>query len=104
MNIRISALVLLAGLSGGSLKADSLNYTVTTGIGAGQSLYQFTQISTISIQPRSAAVLRPKREPSTSFIEWTADFSGTHDVAIESVLTGFSLQPCSLLTARLPSR
>jgi hypothetical protein len=38
----------------------------------------------------------PDGGPSTSFIEWTADFSGTHDVHIGTALTGFSfrtLQP-----------
>src|SRR5664280_2580173 len=32
----------------------------------------------------------PDVAPSTSFIEWAADFSGTYDVAIGSSLSGFS--------------
>jgi len=35
-------LVVTAGLFCGVLKADSLNYTVTTGVGAGQQFYQLT--------------------------------------------------------------
>jgi hypothetical protein len=38
----------------------------------------------------------PDANPATSFIEWTADFSGAHDVAAGSSLAGFSfttLQP-----------
>src|SRR5260370_19128025 len=42
MNKRLSILVLLAGLPYGLLKADTLNYTVNSGGGAGQQFYQFT--------------------------------------------------------------
>ena len=32
----------------------------------------------------------PDVDPSTSFVEWAADFSGLHDVAIGSSISGFS--------------
>jgi hypothetical protein len=121
MNIKLCILVLLAGLSCGLLKADRLEYTVTTGIGAGQALYQFTltnsgdtggtlfdlflslptplgNINTATIgtpagwgDPTGGLLFfGPDVSPSTSFIEWTADFSGVDDVAIGSSLSGFS--------------
>jgi hypothetical protein len=127
MNSRICVLVLLAGLPCGLLKADDLTYSLTTGIGAGQSLYQFTlsntgdtggtdfdlflalptdldNINTATIgtpvgwgDPAGGLLFfGPNVNPSTSFIEWTADFSGAHDLAIGRALTGFSfttLQP-----------
>jgi len=42
MKIKICTLILLAGLPCGLLRADTLSYTVTSGVGAGQALYQFT--------------------------------------------------------------
>jgi hypothetical protein len=121
MNTRFCILVLLAGLPCGLLKADRLDYTVTTGVGAGQALYQFTlsnsgttggalfdlflalptdvgNINTATIgtpvgwgdAAGGLLFFGPDVSPSTSFIEWTADFSGARDVAIGSTLTGFS--------------
>lgn len=127
MKTRCYILVLLAGLTGGLLRADNLNYTVETEVGAGQTRYQFTltntgdtggtlfdlfvelpveiaNINTASIgapagwgDPAGGLLFfGPDANPSTSFIEWTADFSGAHDVAAGSTLAGFSfttLQP-----------
>jgi hypothetical protein len=117
MNTKLYTLVLLAGL----MKADTLNYTVNTSPGAGQTLYQFTltnsgdtggslfdlflslptelsDINTAAIgtpvgwgDPAGGLLFfGPDVSPSTSFIEWTADFSGAHDVPIGGTLTGFS--------------
>jgi len=127
MKMKFCILVSLAGLSSGLLMADQLNYTVTTGIGAGQTLYQFTltntgdtggtlfdlflalptdisNINTATIgkpagwgDPSGGLLFfGPNANPGTSFIEWTADFSGAHDVPIGEALAGFSfttLQP-----------
>jgi hypothetical protein len=127
MKIRYCILFLLAGLTGGLLRADDLTYTVGKDIGAGQTRYQFTltntgdtggtlfdlflelpmeiaNINTASIgapagwgDPTGGLLFfGPDVNPATSFIEWTADFSGAHDVAIGSSLAGFSvttLQP-----------
>src|SRR5215472_6305687 len=127
MKTKFCILVSLAGLSSGLLMADQLNYTVTAGIGAGQTLYQFTLTNTgdtggtlfdlflalpIDISNINTATIGkpagwgdpsggllffgPDANPATSFIEWTADFSGAHDVPIGGTLSGFSfttLQP-----------
>ena len=121
MNIKLCTLILLAGLPCGLLRADTLNYTVTSGVGAGQALYQFTlsnsgttggpvfdlflalptdlaNINTATIgtpigwgDPAGGLLFfGPDVSPSTSFIEWTADFSGAHDVSIGGTLAGFS--------------
>src|SRR4051794_17330317 len=121
MKLRLSILVLLAGLPCGLLKADTLGYTVTPGVGAGQFFYQFTlansgatggplfdlflalptdlaNINTATIGVPAGwgdlagglLFFGPNVSPSTSFIEWTADFSGAHDVAIGGTLAGFS--------------
>lgn len=40
----------------------------------------------------------PDVSPATSFIEWTADAGGTHDVAIRSSLSGFSFTTLHAIT------
>ena len=44
----------------------------------------------------------PDANPSTSFIEWTADFSGAHDVAIGSILAGFSFTTLQPINGPIP--
>lgn len=121
MNMKICTLILLAGLPCGLLRADTLTYTATSGVGAGQALYQFTlsnsgttggpvfdlflalptdlaNINTAAIgapvgwgDPAGGLLFfGPDVSPSTSFIEWTADFSRAHDVPIGGTLAGFS--------------
>jgi hypothetical protein len=121
MKLKLCILILMAGLPYGLLKADTLNYTVNSGGGAGQQFYQFTltnsgttggplfdlflalptDISNVNTgtigKPtgwgdKSGGLLffGPDVSPSTSFIEWTADFSGAYDLATGSTLTGFS--------------
>jgi hypothetical protein len=127
MNAKFCIVVLLAGLACGRAKADTLNYTVTSGVGAGQQLYQLTLSNSgttggtlfdlfvsvpIDISDLNTATIGAPAgwgdstggllffgadaSPSTSFIEWTAAFSGADDVAIGGGLKGFSfatLQP-----------
>lgn len=120
MKIRFCIPVLLAGLACGLLQADSLNYvTSSAGAGqvlyqftlsntgsTGVTLFDLflalpTDIGNINTatigkpagwgDPSGGLLFfGPNVSPSTSFIEWTADFSGTRDVAVGSALTGFS--------------
>ncbi|MFL6447906.1 MAG: PEP-CTERM sorting domain-containing protein [Bryobacteraceae bacterium] len=121
MNRTLCILSLLAGVHCGLLKADRLDYTVTSTVGAGQVSYQFTltnsgatggpvfdlflalptdltniNTSAISKPPGwgdpagGLLFFGPNVSPSTSFVEWNADFSGDHDLAIGSARSGFS--------------
>jgi hypothetical protein len=129
MNMKLSILILTAGLSCGLAKADTLAYTLTPSGGAGQVLYQFTlnnsgdtggtifdlflslptelsNINTSTIgtpagwgDPAGGLLFfGADASPSTSFIEWTADFSGANDVAIGGHLSGFSFTASQPIT------
>ena|ERR1019366_8672625 len=117
MNMRI--LILLASISSGLLRADVVTYTITPNGGqseyqftltntadTGGTLFDLflslpTDISNIDTTTIGTPVgwgdptggllfFGPDVAPSTSFIEWAADFSGLYDVGIGSSLSGFS--------------
>jgi len=118
--MRKSILILAAAIcSIGPLNADLLTYTVTpnggeslyqftlTNMGAtGGTLYDLflslqTDIANIDTTTIGTPVgwgdptggllfFGPDTAPSTSFIEWSADFSGLYDVGIGNSLSGFS--------------
>ena len=117
MLIRI--LVLLATITTGLLRADNVTYTVAQNAGqfsyeftltntgdTGGTLYDLflslptdiTNIDTTTIgtpvgwgDPTGGLLFfGPDVAPSTSFIQWAADFSGTYDVGIGNSLSGFS--------------
>jgi hypothetical protein len=128
MNSRICTLVLLAGLSCGLIHADSLNYEITglgggkslyqftlsnTGTTGGTLFDLFlalpkalANIDTTTIgtpagwgDPSGGLLFfGPNGSPSTSFIEWSAEFSGAHDVAIGNQLAGFSFTSLQAIT------
>jgi hypothetical protein len=126
MNSRICTLVLLAGASCGLIRADSLNYTITglgggeslyqltltnTGTTGGTLFDLFVALPTPLANIDTGTIgtpagwgdpsggllfFGPNGSPATSFIEWSAEFSGAHDVRIGNMLGGFSftaLQP-----------
>ena len=117
MHMRI--LILLAAISTGLLRADSVTYTITPN--SGQFFYSFTlsntgatggtlfdlflslptdiaNINTTTIgtpvgwgDPTGGLLFfGPDVAPSTSFIEWASDFSGLYDVGTGNSLSGFS--------------
>jgi hypothetical protein len=117
MYIRI--LFLLAAAAASLLRADTLTFTVTpvdgeffyqftlsnTGATGGTLFDLFLSlpngIATIDTTTIGMPVgwgdatggllfFGPNVSPSTSFIEWAADFSGAHDAGIGSSLSGFS--------------
>jgi hypothetical protein len=118
--MRFATLVPLIALSMGTLlKADTLTYTVTTNSGqfnydfalsntgaTGGTLFDLflaipTAIANINTSTIGKPVgwgdatggllfFGPDVSPSTSFIDWSADFSGTYDVGIGNSLSGFS--------------
>ena len=112
-------LILLAAAASGLLRADVVTYTVSpvangfsyqfalTNMGTtGGTLFdlflslptEIVNIDTINIgvpvgwgdTTGGLLFFGPDISASTSFIEWVADFSGAHDVAIGSSLSGFS--------------
>ena len=118
----------------GPLRADNLAYTVTPSAGqylyeftlqntgsTGGTLYDLylslqTDIANIDTLTIGTPVgwgdatggllfYGPDVSPSTAFIEWSADFSGTFDIGIGGSLGGFSFQcHLSASTNRLRSR
>src|ERR1017187_8953653 len=119
MNMRI--LILLASISSGLLRADVVTYTITPNGGqseyqftltntadTGGTLFDLflslpTDISNIDTTTIGTPVgwgdptggllfFGPDVAPSTSFIEWAADFSGTYDLGIGNSLGGYSFR------------
>ncbi len=119
--MKISIVVLLIILGAGVLWGDAVTYTVNsngslfqydftlTNTGAtGGSLFDLflllpTDISNINTATIGTPVgwgdasggllfFGPDAAPGTSFIEWSADFSGAFDVAIGSSLSGYSFR------------
>lgn len=119
MRTRLLALIALAAV--GNLKADTLSYTTTpNGSGmflyqftltnsgsAGGTLFDLflsvpLDISLIDTGTIGTPVgwgdstggllfFGPDVNPSTSFIQWSADFSGLYDVDVSKSLSGFSI-------------
>ena len=119
--MKISIVVLMMILGAGVLWGDAVTYTVTsngslfqyeftlTNTGAmGGSLFDLflllpTDISNINTATIGTPVgwgdasggllfFGPDAAPGTSFIDWSADFSGAFDVAIGSSLSGYSFR------------
>jgi len=117
--VRPLPLILTLALLGCGAKADTLAYTVTSGVG--RFFYDFTLVNTgatggtiydlfiqvpldISLIDTSSIgtpigwgdptggllFFGPATNPSTSFIEWTSDASGLYDVTNGGSLSGFS--------------
>jgi len=112
---------------GSLLKADTVTYTVTPNAGhfdygltlsntgaTGGTLFDLflaipTAIANINTGTIGTPVgwgdatggllfFGPDVSPSTSFIDWSADFSGTYDVAIGNSLSGFSFSSTQRIT------
>lgn len=120
MKTRTCLFVLLAGLSCGLLTADTLNYAIAPGTAGeslyqftlsnsgstGGPLFDlFLALPTDLGNVETATIGKPAlwgdpsggllffgpdADPATSFIEWTADSSGTNDVGVGKALPGFS--------------
>jgi hypothetical protein len=109
------------------LNADTLTYTVTsnsglfrydlilsnTGASAGTLSDLFLALPTAVANINTSTIGRPVGwgddtggllffgpdvSPSTSFIDWSADFSGMHDVGIGNSLSGFSFSSTQLIS------
>jgi hypothetical protein len=117
----------MAGFSSGLIQADSLNYTITpggaqslyqftlsnTGTSGGTLFDLFLALPTALANIDTSTIgtpvgwgdpsggllfFGPNGSPSTSFIEWSAEFNGTHDVGIGSSLVGFSFRTVQPIT------